>query len=51
MHRKRNGLVSISAVSAELRGPVNAIREATPQALHHFTRFDGANDRGTNRGR
>ena len=24
-------------------GPVAAIREATPQALHHFTRFDQVN--------
>ena len=25
---------------ADLPGPVQAIREASPQALHHFTRFD-----------
>ena len=48
MHRKQNGLISISEVSAELPGPVDAIREASPQARRGVTRFDGANDRGTN---
>ena len=40
MKRKRNGLVPIASALADLPGPVQAIREATPQALHHFTRFD-----------
>ena len=40
MKRKRNGLVPIASALADLPGPVQAIREASPQALHHFTRFD-----------
>ena len=37
------GLHSVSELLAELGGPVTAIREATPQALHHFSRFDQVN--------
>ena len=40
MKRKRDGLVPIGEVVADLGGPVQAIRDASPQALHHFTRFD-----------
>ena len=40
MGRKRDGLVPIGKVLSELGGPVKAICEASPQALHHFTRFD-----------
>ena len=40
MQRKRNGLVPIGKVLSGLDGPVKTIREATPQAVHHFTRFD-----------
>ena len=40
MKRKRNGLVPIASALADLPGPVQAIREVSPQALHHFTRFD-----------
>ena len=40
MKRKRNGLVPIASALADLPGHVKAIREASPQALHHFTRFD-----------
>ena len=40
MHRKRGELVPIGEVFGGLGGPVKAIREASPQALHHFTRFD-----------
>ena len=43
MERKQNGLVPIGEALADLGGPVKAIREATPQALHHFTRFDQVN--------
>ena len=43
MQRQRNGLVPIGEVVADLGGPVKAIREATPQALHHFTSFDQVN--------
>ena len=37
MERQRNGLVPISDAVAGLDGPVKALREATPQARHHFT--------------
>jgi len=40
MERKREGLVHIGEAFSDLNGPVKAIRGATPQALHHFTRFD-----------
>ena len=43
MKRKRNGLVPIGEVCSGLGGPVKEIREASPQALHHFTRFDQVN--------
>ena len=40
MRRKRDGLVPIGEVLDLMDGPAKAIREASPQALHHFTRFD-----------
>ena len=40
MQRNRGELVPIGEVFGGLDGPVKAIREASPQALHHFTRFD-----------
>ena len=40
MERKRGELVSIGEVISGLLGPLKEIREAPPQALHHFTRFD-----------
>ena len=43
MQRKRGELVPIGEVIADLPGPVKAIREATPQALHHFTQADQVN--------
>ena len=43
MQRKRGELVPIGEVVADLDGPVQAIRDASPQALHHFTRFDQVN--------
>ena len=44
MQRQRDGeLVPIAEVVADLDGPVKAIREASPQARHHFTRFDQVN--------
>ena len=43
MQRQRDELVPIGEVVSDLGGPVKAIREATPQALHHFTRFDQVN--------
>ena len=43
MQRKQGGLVPVGEVIGGLSGPVAAIREATPQALHHYTRFDQVN--------
>ena len=43
MQRQRSELVPIGDALADLHGPVQALREATPQALHHFTRFDQVN--------
>ena len=43
MQSKRDGLVPIGEVVSDLGGPVAAIREATPQALHHFTQADQVN--------
>ena len=43
MQRQRGELVPIGDALADLGGPVKAIRDATPQAVHHFTRFDQVN--------
>ena len=43
MQRRRGELVPIASALADLPGPVQAIREASPQALHHYTRFDQVN--------
>ena len=43
MQRERGELVPIGEALADLPGPVKAIRKATPQALHHYTRFDQVN--------
>ena len=43
MQRQRGELVPIGEALADLPGPVQALREASPQALHHFTRFDQVN--------
>ena len=43
MQRKRSELVPLGEVIADLDGPVKAIREASPQARHHFTRADQVN--------
>ena len=43
MQSKRDGLIPIGEALADLPGPVKAIREATPQSLHHYTRFDQVN--------
>ena len=43
MQSKRGELVPVEEVVSRLDGPVAAIREASPQALHHFTRFDQVN--------
>ena len=43
MARIRNGLVPIGEAISDLGGPVAAIRDASPQALHHFTQADQVN--------
>ena len=43
MQRKRGELVPIGDALADLPGPVKAIREASPQARHHFTQADQVN--------
>ena len=43
MQRQRGSLVPVAEVLSDLNGPVAAIRDATPQAVHHFTRFDQVN--------
>ena len=40
MAHKRGGLVPVAEAFANLPGPVEAVRNATPQALHHFTVAD-----------
>ena len=43
MQRQRGELIPVASILADLPGPVKEIREATPQSLHHFTRFDQVN--------
>ena len=43
MERQRSELVPIASALADLPGPVQVIREASPQTLHHYTRFDQVN--------
>ena len=43
MQRQRGSLVPVAEVVSGLDGPVAALRDASPQALHHFTRFDQVN--------
>ena len=40
MARQRGELVSIGDALADLDGPVKALRDASPQARHHFTQAD-----------
>ena len=40
MQCKRDGLVPIGEVVVGLGGAVKAIRQISPQALHHFICFD-----------
>ena len=40
MDRKRDGLVPIGGALADLDGPGKALRDASPQARHHFTQAD-----------
>ena len=43
MQRQRGELVPIGDALSGMGGPVKAIREATPQAIHHFTLADQVN--------
>ena len=43
MEHKRGSLVPVAEVVSGLGGPVKAIREASPQARHHFTQADQVN--------
>ena len=43
MQRERDGLVPIGEALSGMGGPVKAIREASPQALHHYTQADQVN--------
>ena len=43
MQRQRSELVPIGDALSGMGGPVAAIRDATPQALHHFTQADQVN--------
>ena len=43
MQRQRSELVPIGEALSGMGGPVKAIREASPQALHHFTQADQVN--------
>ena len=40
MQRQRGDLVPVAEVVSGLDGPVKAIRDASPQAQHHFTVAD-----------
>ena len=39
----KNGLVPIGDALSGMGGPVQALREASPQARHHFTQADQVN--------
>ena len=43
MQRQRGELVPIGEVVADLGGPVQALRDTSPQARHHFTQADQVN--------
>ena len=43
MVRKQGGLVPIGDALSGMGGPVKSIRDATPQAVHHFTQADQVN--------
>ena len=43
MQRQRNGLVPIGDALSDLGGPVQAIRDASPQVAFHFTQADQVN--------
>ena len=39
MQSKQDGLVPIGEALADLGGPIQAIRDASPQARQHFTQI------------
>ena len=41
--RQRGELIPIGDALSGMGGPVKAIRDASPQALHHFTQADQVN--------
>ena len=41
--QSKQGLLLAAEVLSGLDGPVKAIRDASPQALHHFTQLDQVN--------
>ena len=43
MQSKQDGLIPIGEAFSDLSGPVAAIRDASPQARHHFTQADQVN--------
>ena len=43
MQRQRSELVPIGDALADLGGPVQSIRDTSPQASHHFTQADQVN--------
>ena len=43
MQRQRGDLVPIAEAFSDLSGPVAALRDASPQALQHFTLSDQVN--------
>ena len=43
MNHKRDGLVPIAKTFSGLPTPEKALRNASPQSLQHFTRFDPVN--------
>ena len=43
MQRQHGELVLIGDALADLGGPVEALRDASPQARHHFTQADQVN--------
>ena len=40
---RRNSLVPVADALSDLPGQVQALREASPQARHHFTQADQVN--------
>ena len=43
MQRQRGGLIPIGDALSGMGGSMKSIREATPQAVHHFTQADQVN--------